>query len=129
MVTQTTRGVRVSVTTEYQSEYSSPAQTHYVFTYKIRIENCGEHTVQLRRRRWLIHDAHFTQAREVEGDGVVGQQPVLEPGDVHEYVSGCSLKSGVGKMHGVYQMERVVDGSLFDVCIPEFVMITPFRLN
>ncbi|MGB3617525.1 MAG: Co2+/Mg2+ efflux protein ApaG [Catalinimonas sp.] len=129
MTTQTTHGVRVSVTTEYQPEYSSPAQAHFVFTYKIRIENRGTHTVQLRRRRWFIHDAYQTATREVEGEGVVGQQPVLEPGDTHEYVSGCSLKSDVGKMHGTYQMERVADGRLFDVQIPEFLMITPYRNN
>jgi ApaG protein len=128
MVTKITQGVRVSVATEYQPEYSSPAQSHFVFTYKIQIDNFSEYTVQLLRRHWYIHDANGT-VREVEGEGIVGQQPVLEPGESHEYVSGCNLKSGMGKMFGTYQMERVVDGRLFDVNIPEFTMIVPFRLN
>ena len=129
MVTQTTQGVRVSVVTEYQPEYSNPIQAHFVFTYKITIENCGDHTVKLLRRHWFIHDAYTLVSREVKGDGVVGQQPTLEPGHTHEYVSGCNLKSGVGKMYGVYEMERVMDGQLFEVQIPEFTMVSPYRLN
>jgi ApaG protein len=99
-----------------------------VFTYRITIENQSEYTIQLLRRHWLISDAGFT-AREVEGDGVVGQQPVLEPGQNHQYVSGCNLKSGIGKMVGTYQMERIVDGVKFQVVVPEFTMIAPIRLN
>ena len=67
--------------------------------------------------------------REVEGEGVVGQQPILEPGQVHQYVSGCNLRSGLGKMHGTYLMEKVVDGSQFEVVIPEFSMVVPYLLN
>ncbi|HEX5172141.1 MAG TPA: ApaG domain, partial [Cyclobacteriaceae bacterium] len=67
--------------------------------------------------------------REVEGDGVVGQQPVLEPGQTHQYVSGCNLKSGIGKMVGEYLMERIVDGVKLTVNIPAFVMVAPLRLN
>jgi len=128
MVTAITQGVRVSVETEYQPEYSSPAQYHYVFTYRITIENKSEYTVQLQRRHWYIYDANGT-TREVEGEGVVGQQPVLEPGQTHQYVSGCNLKTGMGKMEGAYEMERVVDGRRFKVVIPEFNMIVPFKLN
>lgn len=128
MVTLTTQGVRVGVTTEYQPEYSTPSQQHFVFTYKIVIQNCGDHTVQLKRRHWHIFDANGV-VREVEGEGVVGQQPVLEPGELHEYVSGCNLRSGIGKMHGTYQMERLIDGKIFEVHIPEFTMIVPYRLN
>jgi ApaG protein len=128
MVTEITDGVKVSVITEYQPEYSSPIQSHYVFTYKIRIENSSDFTVQLLRRHWYIHDANGT-LREVEGEGVVGQQPVLEPGESHEYVSGCNLKTGIGKMRGTYLMKRVVDGRKFDAKVPEFTMIVPFRLN
>jgi ApaG protein len=65
----------------------------------------------------------------VEGEGVVGQQPVLEPGESHEYVSGCNLKTGIGKMRGTYLMERLVDGRQFQVVIPEFVLIVPYKLN
>ena len=128
MVTEITQGVKVVVETEYQPSYSSPSQYHYVFTYKITIENQSDFTIQLKRRRWLIHDAGFT-IREVEGEGVVGLQPLLEPGESHQYVSGCNLKSGIGKMVGTYLMERIVDGINFNVNVPEFVMIAPIRLN
>jgi ApaG protein len=128
MVTEITQGIKVTVETEYQPAYSSPSQYHYVFTYRITIENQSENTIQLMRRHWHIFDAGFT-SREVEGEGVVGQQPVLEPGQTHQYVSGCNLKSGLGKMVGTYQMERVVDGLKMEVIIPEFTMIAPIRLN
>lgn len=128
IVTAITEGVQVSVETNYQPEYSSPTQLHYVFTYRITIENHSNYTVKLHRRHWFIHDANNT-IREVEGEGVVGQQPILEPGQVHQYVSGCNLRSGLGKMHGTYLMEKVVDGSQFEVVIPEFTMIVPYLLN
>lgn len=128
MVTQITKGIKVSVETEYQPSYSSPSQYHYVFTYRITIENQSEYTIQLLKRRWDIFDAGFNK-REVAGDGVVGQQPVLEPGQLHQYVSGCNLKSGIGKMTGVYVMERVVDGLQLEVEIPSFTMVAPMRLN
>lgn len=128
MITEITEGVKVSVETEYQPEYSSPSQYHYVFTYRITIENNSEYTIKLLRRHWHIHDANY-KIKEVEGEGVVGQQPTLEPGQVHQYVSGCNLKSGMGKMYGSYKMERIVDGKKFKVNIPEFIMIVPFRLN
>ena len=128
MVTEITRGIKVTVETEYQPSYSSPSQYHYVFTYRITIENQSENTFQLMRRHWQIYDAGFLM-REVEGEGVVGQQPVLEPGQSHHYVSGCNLKSGIGKMVGTYTMERVIDGHKVQVNIPEFTMIAPLRLN
>jgi ApaG protein len=128
MSTATTKGVKISVQTEYQPAYSNPMQFHFVFTYRITIENLGDHTVKLLRRHWYIHDAN-KNVREVEGEGVVGQQPVLEPGASHQYVSGCNLKSGVGKMHGAFLMERQMDGKQFSVTIPEFNLIVPFKLN
>jgi len=128
MVTEITKGVKVTVETEYQTEYSSPRQYHYVFTYRISIENQSEHTIQLLRRKWHIVDANSV-VRDVEGDGVVGQKPILEPGQRHQYVSGCNLKSGIGKMYGVYIMERLIDGKQFEVAIPEFTMIVPYKLN
>lgn len=128
IVTAITEGVQVSVETNYQPEYSSPTQLHYVFTYRITIENHSNYTIKLHRRHWFIHDANNT-IREVEGEGVVGQQPILEPGQAHQYVSGCNLRSGLGKMHGTYLMEKVVDGSQFEVMIPEFTMIVPYLLN
>ena len=114
--------------TEYQPEYSSPSQYHYVFTYRVTIENGSAHTIQLLRRKWYIHDVN-TSVRTVEGEGVVGQQPVIEPGEQHQYVSGCNLKSGIGKMYGSYEMEQIIDGIKFQVGIPEFLMIFPYKLN
>lgn len=128
MVTAVTKGVKVTVETEYQPEYSSPSQYHYVFTYRITIENRSPHTIQLLRRKWFIHDVN-SRVRIVEGEGVVGQQPIIEPGEQHQYISGCNLKSGIGKMHGSYQMEQLYDGSKFQVNIPEFKMIFPHKLN
>jgi ApaG protein len=128
MIVEVTHGVKVAVETEYQPSYSNPGQLHYVFTYRITIENQSEFTVQLLRRHWHIKDACY-ESREVEGEGVVGQQPTLEPGQIHQYVSGCNLKSGLGKMGGTYLMERVMDGSKFNVTIPEFTMVAPMRLN
>lgn len=128
MVSSITEGVKVSVKTEYQSDYSSPLQAHYVFTYRITIENASDYTIQLLRRHWLIFDSNGT-IREVEGEGVVGLQPVLEPGEVHEYVSGCNLRSSIGKMAGTYLVERIIDGKQVRVTIPEFTMIVPYKLN
>ena len=128
MITEITDGVKVSVTTSFQPEYSSPVQSHYVFTYKIIIENRSDYTVQLLRRHWYIYDINGV-TREVEGDGVVGQQPILNPGESHEYISGCNLKTEIGKMKGTYTMERVADGSYFKVNIPEFVMVVPYKNN
>ncbi|TAE21384.1 MAG: Co2+/Mg2+ efflux protein ApaG [Cytophagales bacterium] len=128
MTTAVTEGIKVSVRTEYQSDYSSPLQSHYVFTYRISIENASDYTVHLLRRHWTIYDSNGT-VREAEGEGVVGQQPVLEPGEVHEYVSGCNLKSSMGKMLGSYLIERIIDGKRIQIAIPEFTMVVPFRLN
>lgn len=128
MVSEVTQGVKVSVETEYQTEYSSPEQFHYVFTYRITIENHSQYTIQLLRRHWHIQDTNNI-IREVEGEGVVGQKPVLEAGQSHQYVSGCNLKSGIGKMYGTFLMERSIDGRMFRVKIPEFTMMAPFRLN
>ena len=128
MPTTTTQGVTVSVTTNYLPDYSSPGQEHFVFAYKIEIRNNSEFTVKLLRRHWHIHDANSV-VREVEGEGVVGRQPVLEPGEAHQYVSGCNLKSGMGKMRGTYLMERQANGQQFRVEIPEFTLMVPFRMN
>lgn len=128
VVSEMTKGVKVSVETEYQPSYSSPSQYHYVFTYRVTIENKSESTIQLLRRHWEIFDAALSK-REVEGEGVVGQQPVLEPGQQHQYVSGCNLKSGIGKMKGTFLMEKLVDGQKLNISIPEFTMVAPFKLN
>lgn len=128
MVTEVTKGIKVTVSTKYMEEYSSPVQYHYVFAYKIQIENTSNVTVQLQRRHWYIIDS-LARLKEVEGDGVVGQQPILEPGETHEYVSGCNLKTSIGKMYGTFQMNSIYENKSFDVKIPEFSLIAPFRNN
>jgi ApaG protein len=128
MVSAITQGIQVSVETTYQPDFSNPQQHHYVFTYKVRIENKSNHTVQLLRRRWEIYDATETR-KIVEGDGVVGQQPILEPGESHTYVSGCNLKSGIGKMRGSFTFEKLMDGKLMEIVIPEFQLISTLFQN
>ena len=122
MLTSVTSGIVVSVEVTYQAEFSSPHQHHYVFTYKVTIENKSQHTYQLLRRKWEVFDA-AEESKVIEENGVVGQQPILEPSDSHSYVSGCNLKSGLGKMKGSYTMEKLFDGKLIKVAIPEFQMI------
>ena len=128
MVTAITKGIQVSVETTYQPDFSNPQQHHYVFTYKVRIDNKSNHTVQLLRRRWEIFDAAESR-KIVEGEGVVGQQPILEPGESHTYVSGCNLKSGIGKMRGSFTLEKLRDGQLWEVVIPEFQLIATLFQN
>ena len=128
MVAQITEGVKVSVETTYQPEYSNPANEHFMFAYKVSIENLSNYSVQLISRHWEIFDSNGTK-RAVEGEGVVGLQPIILPGNRHEYVSGCNLKTDIGSMKGTYQMKRLVDEALFKVKIPEFTLIAPFKLN
>lgn len=128
MITEITKGIKVSIHPEYQVEHSNPAQAHYVFTYKVVIENFNDFSVQLLRRHWYITDLVLGQ-REVEGEGVVGKQPILEAGESHQYVSACNLKSSIGAMRGKYLMERVLDGKMFEVNIPRFTMVAPQMSN
>ncbi len=128
MTTHITEGVKISVETIYQPEYSNPANEHYMFAYKINIENLTDYSVQLMRRHWFIFDSNGTR-REVEGEGVVGQQPVIDPGKSHEYVSGCNLKTDIGKMEGSFEMRRLIDDEEFEVKIPNFNMIAPYKMN
>jgi len=128
MITAITEGIVVTVEVTYQAEFSNPQQQHFVFTYKVIIENKSTNTVQLLRRKWEISDAGDA-AKIVEGNGIIGQQPILEPGDSHQYVSGCNLKSGLGKMKGFYYMEKVMDGKIIAVAIPEFNLISPIFDN
>lgn len=113
-----TLGLRVSVKPVYLPDQSSPARRHFVFAYFVRIENVGTEAAQLLTRRWLIHDS-AGEDTEVEGDGVVGEQPRLEPGSVHEYQSFCVLRSRSGYMEGHYGFIRD-DGTAFRAMIPRF---------
>lgn len=128
MVTAITEGVKISVETMYQDEYSNPAGAQFMFAYRIEIENLSDYTIQLKRRRWTIFDSNGSE-REVEGEGVVGVQPVIEPGTSHSYVSGCQLATEIGSMKGYYYMSRMATGTEFTVMIPEFNLIVPYKLN
>lgn len=128
MATQITEGVKVSVETTYQPEYSNPAGGHFMFAYKVHIENLTTYAVQLLSRHWYIFDSRGEKT-EVEGEGVVGRQPIIEPGESHEYVSGCNLKTDIGSMKGTYLMKRLADSEKFEVAIPEFYLIASYKLN
>jgi ApaG protein len=126
--TATTYNIRVSVETMYQSMYSKPLASEYVHAYRITIENLGEETVQLLHRHWFIWDS-TSVLREVKGEGVIGIQPILEPNELHQYVSGSPLKSDMGKMYGTFIMKKLSTGELFEVTIPLFYLIPPFKYN
>lgn len=128
MQTAITRGVRVSVETFYQGEYSNPLTGEYMFAYRITITNQSEHMLQLLRRHWHILDSAGVE-KEVEGEGVIGEQPVLRPGQTYQYISGCNLNTEIGKMYGTYLMMKVSDGKKFRVNIPEFVLVATQKLN
>lgn len=128
MPTAITNDIRITVETAYQNNRNFNVNGEQMFAYRITIQNDGEYTIKLLRRHWYITDVNFEKT-EVEGEGVVGLQPVLEPGETHQYVSGCAIQSEFGKMHGTYLMERQMDGKKFEVKIPEFNLIVPYRLN
>jgi ApaG protein len=113
-----TEGIRITVRPEYSLENSDPALGYHLFIYHIRIENVGTAAARLLWRHWFIHDP-VGGDQEVDGEGVVGVQPHLEPGEVHEYKSYCVLRSRRGAMQGYYEFQRV-DGSTFRAEIPRF---------
>jgi ApaG protein len=128
MNTCTTNGIAVSVFPNYLANHSNAALGIFIFSYTILIENTSPYIVQLLRRRWVIFDSNNTK-REVTGDGVVGVQPILLPGEIHEYSSFCELRTNMGRMEGQYTMERASDSALFEVEIPAFQLIAPSVLN
>jgi ApaG protein len=128
MPTAITNDIRITVETAYQNNRNFNVNGEHMFAYRITIQNDGEYTIKLLRRHWFITDINFENS-EVEGEGVVGLQPVLEPGETHQYVSGCAIQSEFGKMHGTYLMERQMDGKKFEVQIPVFNLIVPHRFN
>jgi ApaG protein len=128
MVFKVTEGIRISVEQFYQPDYSNPIQGEYMFAYRISIENNNSFPVQLLRRQWFISDSN-TEKREVEGEGVIGVQPVIAPGEQYQYISGCNLKSELGKMYGSYLMENVMTKQQFHVKIPVFQMEAPCKRN
>ncbi len=119
--------IRVSVNTEYLREQSTPEDNRYVFAYHIRISNQGEQAATLRSRHWFIADGN-ADVQEIKGDGVVGEQPTIEPGETYRYSSGSVLSTQVGSMRGYYVMEAD-DGTLFQASIPVFTLAYPNALN
>lgn len=128
MVSEISQGVKISVETYYQPEYSNPLTGEYMFAYRITIENSNTYPVKLLRRHWSIFDSNGSY-KDVDGEGVVGVMPVIQPGDQYQYVSGCNLKTEMGKMMGHYLMENLKNKQQFEAVIPEFEMIAPFKNN
>lgn len=123
-----TAGIRVSVETFYQQEVSKPEKNEFMFSYRITIENESDSVVKLIKRKWKIVDA-YCRERYVEGEGIMGLQPIISPNKCHQYVSGCQLKTDIGKMSGTYLMKRIADNHFFEVDIPSFNFVAPFKLN
>ena len=122
-----TRGIRISFETTYDPTRSSPQQSQWFFLYTIRVSNEGSQTVQLLSRHWMISDG-TGRTEEVRGDGVVGEQPAIHPGDAFEYTSGCPLATPFGSMEGNYEMRRD-DGSSFRARIAPFHLSEPSALH
>lgn len=123
----TTRGVQISVVSEYAPERSRPDEKHWFFLYTITISNTSEVTVQLISRHWVITDGNG-HVEEVQGPGVVGEQPVLSPGESFTYTSGCPLRTPFGKMEGTYQMVTA-DAQQFDAKIAPFTLSEPYTVH
>lgn len=123
MPTAITEGIRVTVEATYLPEQSRPDDNSFAFAYNVSIANESARRVQLRRRHWVITDGNG-HVEEVEGPGVVGQQPVLDRGDVHRYTSGAVLRTPVGTMEGTYEMHEV-GGRVFQAAIPRFPLQMP----
>lgn len=127
MVTAVTHGILVSVRTRFEPAHSDARGSLFVHSYRVTIVNQGEQAVQLLRRHWIIHDS-LANVQEVEGPGVVGETPVIGPGQRYTYASACNLRSSLGRMEGSYTMQ-VEDGRLLSVVIPAFALQHPPTLN
>ncbi len=125
MYSKTTNNIRITVKPTYLDDQSAPTDNNFVWAYHVRIENCGEDTVQLRNRYWKITDS-YGRTQEVRGPGVVGEEPVLNPGDAFEYTSGTPLHAPSGIMVGTYEMESQ-NGDRFEVDIPAFSLDSPYQ--
>ena len=127
MYSEITKHIRVSVVPAPLLDNSDPGEAVFAFSYSIKIENLGENTVQLLERHWLVHSGG-TQIAEVVGPGVVGEQPVLEAGQVFEYTSGAVIQDPIGSMEGTYTF-RGQDGKFFEVQIPKFELMYPMIVH
>lgn len=128
MVERVTEGISIMVETFYQSAQSNPISAEYLFSYRITIENRSLYPVKLLSRHWHIMDSNGTY-REVQGEGVVGRQPIIEPGNTYQYTSAAGLRSDMGKMSGTYLIENLFNKKKFNVIIPEFHLIVPAKMN
>ncbi|MEP6711564.1 MAG: Co2+/Mg2+ efflux protein ApaG [Ferruginibacter sp.] len=128
MTSKISGGVKITVETFYQPEYSNPLNGEFMFAYKITLENNNAFPIKLMRRHWHIYDSNGSM-REVEGEGVVGVQPLINPGASYQYISGCNLRSEMGKMLGTYLIENIHNQRTFNVTIPSFEMYAPFKMN
>ncbi len=128
MTTALTSGINISIDCSYEDRFSNPENELFMFSYKIEIENKNQFPIQLLRRHWHIIDS-TTQSREVDGEGVIGEQPIIMPGDTFAYRSSCDFRTDTGKMCGYYIMENLETHDTFEVEIPEFLLMVPHKLN
>lgn len=128
MGTLTTSGIQISVQVQFRKDLSSMIDSDFFFNYHIKMENTNNFDVQLISRDWYIFDS-LNEARFVNGPGVIGEQPVLKPGESYSYTSGCDLRSNMGQMKGFYTFKNLIDGELFEVMVPTFKMEAPGKLN
>ncbi|WP_320815380.1 Co2+/Mg2+ efflux protein ApaG [Flavobacterium sp.] len=128
MVTQITKGIKISVLTSFEGTYFKNYKIHFAFSYQITIDNQSKDSVQLISRHWEIFDA-LNNKEIVDGEGVVGKKPVIKPGESHTYSSGCLLSSPIGAMNGFYNMINFTSTKSFKVIIPTFRFSAPFAIN
>jgi len=128
MVQQVTSGIKISVETNFEGTFYKNYKINYAFGYKVTIENQSKDVVQLNSRYWKIKDA-LNNIETVSGDGVIGQKPILQPGETHTYTSGCLLTSPFGSIRGYYNMVSFSNSKKFKVFIPSFKLSAPFSLN
>ncbi len=128
MPTLVTNGISINVKMTYQNKHSDPSSMRYIHSYQITIENKSRTEVKLLKRHWFIQSGHG-EIREVKGDGVIGKQPVLKPGEKHQYVSWAPLNTALGKMYGYYTFINTENLTEFEVKIPEFKLVAPFKNN
>lgn len=128
MVSQITRGIKISVLTSFEGTYFKNYKINFAFTYHVTIENQSKDSVQLNSRHWEIYDA-LNNVEIVDGEGVIGKKPVLKPGETHTYSSGCLLSSPIGAMKGYFNMVNFTSTRSFKVEIPAFKLGAPFALN
>lgn len=128
MNTITTEGVKITVTTQFRTDLSQVNESRFFFNYRVEMENMNESSVQLIHRDWYIFDS-LNDASIVSGEGVVGEQPILNPGQKYAYTSGCELTSELGRMRGFYTFKNQVTGEMLQIFIPTFDLVYPAKMN